>query len=142
MPVSSRIRSRGDALVQRGFRGHCALVAIAERIANRRAALIEPHIIHRPSIDSDRTDALVRDLRTLLQPLLQPTEDQLACPSAAVRALHRMVRKAMHQLDVRLTALPAQQRHTAALRAQIDRHQRAPCPAAAAPQMPRRAHRR
>src|SRR5579875_97604 len=109
-----------DALMRLRLSGHGALVAIAEWIGDRLAGLIQAHIVHGPSVDGDRAHTFMRDLSTPSQALLQPGQDELHIPAQRAFALHRVVRKAMNELRMRRSALPAKQRHTTALRPQVD----------------------
>ena len=101
------------------FRCQRTQIAIAERIIQRPAFMVQPHIIHRPAIHGNRSDTFSCDLRAAPQPFLHTRFNRRQAPAQRVVNVPRCMRKPMHQRDVRLAVRPAQQGDATALGPQI-----------------------
>ncbi len=102
-----KLEGRNDR-VRRLFGGHRALIAIAERLAQRLAIGSQPHVVHAPTVHADRGNAFRRRLRRLAQPLFKPGKNRIERPVERIAAMHRPIRNAMDDFDLRFAAHPSE----------------------------------
>ena len=92
---------RRNALEYLCLRMNVSLIAIAERIGDGFALLIQAHIIDRPTIDGNGTHAFARDLRALSQADVDLLRNLLQIPAQLAMQAYWPVGMAMNQLDLR-----------------------------------------
>ena len=102
-----------------GFFG--AWVAVAEWVSGGFSVRLEANVVYGPAVDGYGGDAFRSLLRGQLYSCSYAIEDFLGVPAEALRCGARSVWESVHDLDFRIGSLPAEQGHTATLRAQIYR---------------------
>ena len=98
-----------------------APIAITKGLIEHLACGVQPDVIDRPAIDTDRVDSARRKFGREAQPLLGTLPEPVEVPIQVAAALDRSVRKAMHQADLGPSAVPLAERDAATLSSQIDR---------------------
>jgi len=81
---------------------------------------IEADVIDGPAIDSDGANTFCSDRRALTQACMETVKNHRQVPVQAIRSFDGMIGKAVDKFDCRNVILPAKQRDTATLCAEID----------------------
>ena len=115
----------GDAVVELGFAGQGALVAIAEGISYGLVVGVEADVVYGPAVDGDGADAFGGEVGAGGEALVEFGEDVVDGPAEGVLVIDGLVGEAMDERDVWGVVGPAKERDAATFGAEVDGYESA-----------------
>src|SRR6185437_5866626 len=97
------------------FTGYSPLIPVAKRCANRHTVLVEPNIVHRPSVNSDGRYGAMCPFGTHPQAHFHFVDQLLQFPMERISSSDRTIARAMNHVDLRDIVVPLQQGDATAL---------------------------